>query len=562
MDNLFLMALIAFVPILFTIVMMTVFSWPAKKVMPIAWILAVVIAYAVWGVEFNRIIASTTFGFLSAFNILIIIFGAILILNTMKNSGAMASINRGFYGISADRRVQAIIVGWLFGSFIEGAAGFGTPAALAGPLLVGLGFPPLAAVMIALVFNSTAVSFGAVGTPVIGGVGAAMQDTVASILGQGNHYVFLEQIALWSAIPHVIVGTFLPLLAICMLTAFFGPKEKRGVKYGLAAAPFALFAGLSFTVPYMFTAYFLGPEFPSLVGALIGLPIVLLAAKSNFLTPKDTWEFPSKDKWDSNWEGTFKVEKDEDSGNMPLWLAWTPYVLIALILVVTRIDAIGLKAILQAQSIGWANIMGSGINYTLQYLYVPGTIPFILVAIITIFLHKMPAEKVKDAWVSTFKQLTGATIALLFAVAMVQVMTQSSVNLKGIDGMMITMASATSELVGAAWPLVAPFVGILGSFMAGSNTVSNVLFSSFQFEVAQQLGISGVAILALQNVGGAIGNMVCVHNVVAACATVGLVGVEGVIIRRNAIPCAIYAFVVGLVGLLLIYGGFAIGTLL
>ena len=136
------LAMVAFLPILFTIVMMAVFFWPAVKVMPVAWVVALSIAYFVWGMEPLRLAASTVYGFLSAFNILIIIFGAVLILNTLKKSGAMAAINNGFYGITTDRRVQAIIIGWMFGSFIEGAAGFGTPAALAGPLMVGLGFPP------------------------------------------------------------------------------------------------------------------------------------------------------------------------------------------------------------------------------------------------------------------------------------------------------------------------------------------------------------------------------------------------------------------------------------
>lgn len=555
------LALIAFVPILFTIVMMTVFSWPAKKVMPFAWLIAAIIAYSVWRMEMVRILASTIYGFLSAFNILIIIFGAILILNTLKKSGAMAAINRGFYGITPDRRIQAIIIGWMFGSFIEGAAGFGTPAALAGPLMVGLGFPPLAAAMVALIFDSSSVSFGAVGTPVIGGVGSVMKSTVVEKLGEGAYIPFLKQVGIWTAIPHAIVGTFLPLLAICMLTAFFGPKEKRSIKYGLAAAPFAIFAGLCFTVPYILTATLLGPEFPSLVGALIGLPVVLVAASKGFLVPKDRWEFPAKEQWENNWKGMVETGSGEES-NMPLWLAWTPYVLIALILVVTRIPEFGLKGFLASQKITWENILGTGINYSLPYLYLPGTIPFILVAVITIFLHRMPSRSAKEAWGATFKQITGPAIALFFAVAMVQVMVQSGVNLKEIDGMMLTMSKATAMAVGGAWPLVSPFVGVLGAFMSGSNTVSNILFSQFQFGVAGQLGHPGVITLALQNIGGAVGNMICVHNVVAACATVGLTGVEGVIIRRNLIPTFVYGLAVGIFGLIVIYGGFAAGVLL
>ncbi|MCF8012385.1 MAG: L-lactate permease [Clostridiales bacterium] len=554
------LALIAFIPILFTIIMMTVFSWPAKKVMPVAWAIAAVIALSVWQVEMVRVVASTIYGFLSAFNILIIIFGAILILNTLKKSGAMASINRGFYGISSDRRVQAIIVGWMFGSFVEGAAGFGTPAALAGPLMVGLGFPPLGAAMVALIFDSVAVPFGAVGTPVIGGIGQVMKGTVVDKLGADAFIPFLNQVGIWTAIPNVIIGTFIPLLAICMLTAFFGPKEKRSIKYGLAAAPFAIFSGLAFTIPYLITAY-IGPEFPALVGALIGLPVVLIAASKGFLTPKDDWDFPDKSQWEENWKGMVDTGSEEQS-DMPTWKAWIPYLLIAVILVITRIPELGLKGFLAGQTLNWTNIMGTGIDYSLAYLYLPGTIPFVLVALIAIFVHNMSGDKVKEAWGATFKQIVNPAIALFFAVAMVQVMVQSSVNMQNIDGMMLTMSKAAAIGVGALWPLVAPFVGVLGAFMSGSNTVSDILFSQFQFGVAQQLGQPAVVTLGLQNIGGGVGNMICVHNVVAACATVGLTGVEGIIIRRNLIPTLIYGLAVGIFGLIVIYGGFAAGVLL
>lgn len=547
--NLGLLAIIAFIPIVFTIIMMTVFSWPAKRVMPIAWVLACFIGAAVWGMSTTRLVAATIFGFLSAFNILIIIFGAILILNTLKKSGAMGAINRGFYGITPDRRIQAIIVGWLFGSFIEGASGFGTPAALAGPLLVGLGFPPLAAVMTALIFDSTSVSFGAVGTPVVGGVGSVMNaPQIIEKLPEGMTFAdFIGQVGLWSAIPHVIVGAFLPLLAICMLTFFFG--EERSIKPGLKAAPFAIFSGLAFVIPYVITAALLGPEFPALVGALVALPIILVAAKKGFLVPKDNWDFPAREKWESTWVGVVKQEKEEES-NMPLWLAWVPYMLIAVILVITRIPQLGIKDILTSYTLGIDNILGEGINYSLQYLYLPGTIPFALIAIVTIFLHKMPVTKVKEAWVDTFKQLLPATIALVFAVSMVQVMVQSNVNTYNMDGMMITMSKAVAGIAGGSWPVFSPFVGVLGAFMSGSNTVSNILFSQFQFGVAEQLEISRIIILGVNNVGGAVGNMLAVHNVVAACATVGLVGVEGVIIRRNFIPATIYAVAVGIFALI------------
>jgi len=546
-------AFMAFLPILVTIVLMAAFNWPAKRALPISWALSVVIALTLWQMDFQHVLGYSLFGVGKALDVLIIIFGAILILNTLKQSGAMATINNGFMGISKDRRIQAIIVGWMFGAFIEGAAGFGTPAALAGPLLVGLGFPPLAAAMVALIFNSTPVSYGAVGTPVAGAMSTITGNLNNAGLDAAGVASFNLALAKWVSIPHALVGIFVPLLGLCMLTKFFG-KEKS-IKGGLAAAPFAIFAGLAFTVPYSITAWTLGPEFPSLVGALIGLPIVLWAAKNNFLTPKTPWDFPEKSEWEEDWKSVLDTG-DVGEAKMPLMKAWTPYALIALILVVTRIPALGLKGWLAAQTLVIPNIMGiEKLNYALQYLYLPGTVPFILVALITHVIHGMSGEQIKTAWTNTFKQITGAAIALVFGVAMVQLMLNSGVNAGGLDSMMTAMAKAAAGIAGAAFPFFSPFIGVLGAFISGSNTVSNILFASFQFETATILGMPQILIVTLQVIGGATGNMICVNNVVAACATVGAIGVEGKIIRRNFLPCVIYTSIVAIFVGLLIFNG-------
>lgn len=536
-------ALMAFLPILATIVLMTALNWPAKRALPLAWAMAAVIALTTWQMDFQHVFGYSLFGFLKAIDVLIIIFGAILILNTMKLSGAMTTINNGFTNITTDRRIQAIIIGFMFGAFIEGAAGFGTPAAIAAPLLVGLGFPPLAAAMVALIFNSVPVSYGAVGTPVFG----AMSTIAGNLSAYGvDNAAFTLAFAKATAIPHAIIGTFIPLLGIAFLTKFFG--KERSIKPALAAAPFALFAGLAFTVPYTFTAFFLGPEFPSLVGAFIGLPIVLVAAKSGFLMPKTAWDFPHQSEWEEDWKSKTSTSGDTGEAKMSLVKAWAPYALIAAILVITRIPSLGLKEVLAGLTLTIPNLMGiENLNYNLQYAYLPGTVPFILVALITHVMHGMTGSQVKDAWVNTAKQITGAAIALFAGVAMVQLMLNSGVNAGGLDSMMTAMAKATAGLAGSAFPFISPFIGILGSFISGSNTVSNILFASFQFETATILGLPQVLYVALQNVGGAVGNMICVNNVVAVCATVGCVGVEGKIIRRNAIPCLIYAIGVALV---------------
>ena len=550
-------AIMALIPILLTVVLMVKFNWPAKKVMPIAWGAAILLAGGVWKMPVQWLTGATVFGMLSAFNVLLIVFGAILLMNTLKNSGAMKVISSTFYGINPDRRIQAIIVAFLFGAFIEGAAGFGTPAALAGPLLVGLGFPPLAAAMVALVANSTPVSFGAVGTPILGGVATVLNnpETIAQMEASGLTYAeFVHKAGLWSAIPHAIIGTFVPLFLVMMLTKLFG--EKKSYKEGLEVAPFAIFAALCFTIPYITIAYFFGPELPSLTGGLIALAIVITAAKKGFLCPKTPWDFPHKSKWDENWSGVAETAVAEESKpSIGFVNAWMPYILVSLILVLTRIPAIGLKSILTspAVTLSWKGILGTKLNYSLQYLYLPGIVPFIFVSILTIFMHKMKPDEVKRTWSLSIKQVIPAAIALGFAVAMVQVMLNSGNNTSGMMGMMIALSGAAADMFKGVWPIFAPFIGILGAFMSGSNTVSNVLFTSFQYGVADQIGLSKLVIVGLQVAGGAAGNMICVHNVVAACTTVGVLGKEGEVIRRNAIPAFVYALGAGIIAYIAMY---------
>lgn len=168
-------ALLAVMPIVAAAVLLVGLRWPAKRAMPIVYLIAVVIALFAWQVSFARVAASTIQGLFITFDILFIIFGAILLLNTLKHSGAVTVIRNGFTTISTDRRIQVVIIAWLFGSFIEGASGFGTPAAIAAPLMVALGFPAMAAVMIGMMIQSTPVTFGAVGTPILVGVRSGLQ---------------------------------------------------------------------------------------------------------------------------------------------------------------------------------------------------------------------------------------------------------------------------------------------------------------------------------------------------------------------------------------------------
>lgn len=550
-----MLALFAFSPILLAAILLIGLRWPARTAMPLVYVMTAAIALFVWDMSFNRVLASTLQGLVITLGLLWIIFGAILLLNTLKHSGGITAIRAGFATISPDRRIQAIIIAWLFGCFIEGASGFGTPAAIAAPLLVALGFPAMAAVLLGMLVQSTPVSFGAVGTPIIVGLNSGMDTATigAQLAEQGSSWAaYLQQITSSVAITHALVGTVMPLIMVLMLTRFFG-KEKSW-KAGFEVLPFALFAGLAFTLPYVATGVFLGPEFPSMLGGLIGLAIVTTAARAGFLVPKRTWDFADAREWPSEWLGTVEM-KLEDLAARPMstFRAWLPYVIVGALLVISRVfPQVG--AALKSVSLSFANILGeTGVNAGIEPLYLPGGI-LVIVVLITFFMHGMKARELGAAVKESSSVLLSAGFVLLFTVPMVRILINSGVNASELASMPITMARFVADSVGGIYPLLAPTVGALGAFLAGSNTVSNMMFAQFQFGVATNLGISGAMIVATQAVGAAAGNMVAIHNVVAASATVGLLGREGHTLRKTVWPTLYYVTATGLIGLFAIYG--------
>lgn len=546
----------AAMPIIAAAVLLVGLRWPAKKAMPAVYAAAVLIAFLAWRMPVMRIIASTLQGLIITLSILWIIYGAILLLNTLKHSGAVEVIREGFTNISSDRRVQVVIIAWLFGAFIEGAAGFGTPAAIAAPLMVALGFPALAAVMIGMMIQSTPVSFGAVGTPILIGIPAGLKDEiiVQNLTAAGSSWEqFLQIITSQVAITHAVVGTVIPLFMVVMMTRFFG--EKKSWTEGLSIAPFALFGGIAFTIPYALTGVFIGAEFPSLIGALIGLAVVTLAAKKGFLLPKDSWEFAPSSEWPRHWLSKIEIKMDclARQKKMSGTLAWTPYVLVALFLVLTRMPEIGIGSILKKVTFNWSNILGvGGIHADFSPLYLPGGI-LVFVVLITYFMHRMKFIEMKKAIGESGRIILGAGFVLIFTVPMVRVLINSGVNELGISSMPVAMAEWVAVAVGSIYPAFAAGMGAFGAFIAGSNTVSNMMLSKFQFATAVKLGLPGTLMVALQAVGAAAGNMVAIHNVVAASATVGLLGQEGQTLRRTIIPTIYYCLLTGLIGLAAIH---------
>ena len=616
-------AILAFVPIMLVIVLMVALNMPVRRAIPISWLFCCVIAFVFWKMSFGSLMKQTVIGFLESFTVLIVIFGAVLIMNTLSESGAMDSIKGMFCGITTDARVQAVIIGFLFGSFIEGAAGFGTPAALVGPLMASIGFNPLAATAIALIYNSVPVPFGAVGTPTNAAI-AVVADAVTK--GGGSKEAFSANLTFHTALL-MALGTLLVMLIVAVIQVFVfaDTPEKRKVKYVIEILPFLIYVTILFNVIYLLIARFLGPELVSLGASAISMIIVLSTSRKGFLLPKDKWEFTQKvctvqkqdehgfmdslkpklivklqDMLEKHFEKEYeKLDREIDSLNqqkelqirellkdedieiqylkrelddywkrqslikrlkrkdfllgVPILRAWVPYIIIGAVLALTRV-----LSALRPDS--WAGVMKNiklavlsadgEVFWGFAFLWNPGVI-FILVALLSVFILRMRNVYVRKAWLKSLDQTRGAAIPLMFGVGIVYILRNSANvsvevsylmngKIAGLSSMLTMMADGLGYLFKDFYLWVSPLIGVIGSFISGSNTVSNTLFAGLQFETAVLVGLPQVVVLALQNTGGAIGNMICVNNVVSACATTGMSGNEGRIIRLNIIPCVLF----------------------
>jgi len=531
---------LALTPILLALILLAVFKVPAKITLPVSFLLTVVLAFVFWEMKPLELLTFSIVGGLRAIDILIIVFGALLLFNVLAQSGGLDAISKSFNNISKDRRIQAIIIGFGLTSLLEALAGFGTPAAIAAPLLVALGFSPVAAISLSLIGNIPATAFGAVGTPTL---------TMMSIVGDATD---LSGLPLVIAILNGAAALVAPLLAVTVLVFVFGPRGRsfKG-KCGsvLACVPFALFTGVAFAVPFVISAYVLGPEMPSIIASAVTLVAITVAAKTGFLVPKKAWDFRKKEDWPESWNAKERVvEKKEGKKSVSFVKAWLPYIIITATLVLTRIPQFGVAQLLKDVVFSLTSIFGvAGANYDFRPLWIPGTV-FILVAVVTYFMHKMKGRAFGAALGKTSKQTFGAALTICFGLALTQIMMNTNLNTSGLPSMTTMIAEMFAKLPAAVYFIVSPILGIIGAFVSGSNTVSNILFTKAQFETAGLLGLSTTLILAMQCVGGSLGNMICVHNVVAAAtAAEAKDGAESKVIKLNIPPMLIMTVVVLLV---------------
>ncbi len=501
-------------------------------------------AVSVWGVPGVQIAASVVEGLIIAASVVLIVLGALTFLGVMRASGSLALIRLDFLKISPDSRIHLLFVGWLLVCFIEGAAGFGTPATVAAPLLIALGFPAMAALCLALIADVSAVTYGAVGTPIIVGL---TQGTGRSWSDPAD-VDFLTGVALQAQAIDVVGSIAITLLMMFLLTNVFA--QERGRRPFVEMIPLTILAALSFSLPAYFWTAFLGVEFGGILGAATGLVVLFVVVKLGLFVPKTPWSVNVGYIDPGELEEMVSTTMAEaEEAHLSTARVWAPYVLLTALLLLTRVIE-SVKEALNGWTTSVEDILGSGLSAGFEPLYSPGII-FLLVAAFTVWLHHVPREKLRPTAHSVGTAVLGSAVVLATAVPIVRVFLNSGVNSTGLLSMPLELAEAAEAAVGDAWPLAAPFVGALGSFVSGSATFSHLMFASLQESVAGSVGVDPAVVLA-QQVGGAnAGNMVCVANVVTVAAVVGVLGREGEVIKVTAIPMLVYTVIFAGIGMAL-----------
>ena len=503
---------------------------PSHVALPATALMVVLIQWLFFQANVVLLAATILAGLLSVLTPISIVAGAILLNRVLHFSGAEAVLSQWLKSISTNKVAQLMIIGWAFAFMIEGASGFGTPAAIAAPILVGLGFPAIPVAIFTLAMNSVPVSFGAVGTPIWFGLsGLSLSDAQ------------LMDIAMQTALLNSAAALVIPFIALRFLLGW--PEIRRN-------AGFILLSVLACTLPYVFFAQ-CNYEFPALIGGAIGLALSVWLAKSGIGL-------------------SVAIEREPDETKLAarkIIKVFVPFALLIAILIVTRVPQWGIKDLLNVMSPLWAwrfgatefeisqalvlnlnNIFGTEVSWQYKSLYVPALIPFLLVTLVCIPLFGMSRALVLTSLRDTGQRLFLPMLSLMGALVMVNVMMQG-----GSQAPMLLLAQAFAGLLGDSWGYAAALLGALGSFFSGSATVSNLTFGGIQLGIAEKVGLPITLVLALQSAGAAMGNMICINNIIAVSTILGVSNKEGFIIKRTIIPMLAYALVAALFSTIRLY---------
>jgi lactate permease len=521
-SNIAVSAIVAAIPIIFIFWALIIKKMKGYMASLITAIIAILVAVIVYGMPVKLSSLSTIHGALYGFfPICWIIIGAIFLYNVTVKSGQFEIIKNFMGSITNDRRLQALLIAFSFGSFLEGAAGMGTPVAITAAMLVGLGFNPLYAAGICLVANTAPVAFGAIGTPILiaSQVSGIPEMAISQMVGR--------------TLP--ILSLFVPFYIVVLMVSF---------KKSLEVLPAILISGITFATVQWYTANYLSPMLPDVLAGIVSIGCLMVLLK--YWKPKSIWRF--SDEPQQTIDSTLKHSTGE------IIRAWSPFIIMTLMIIAWGLQPV--KDVLN--SVGQVKFNIPGLSNAILKpdgspliikpfdfnLFSNAGTALLLSAIISLPLIGMSFKEGVKVYLSTLKQLKFPIITITSVLGFAFIANNS--------GMSITMALALAS-TGLFYPFFAPILGWLGVFLTGSDTSSNALFCKLQYTSADAIGIDPVITVSANASGGVTGKMISPQSIAVGAAAVGLVGKESELFRFTVKHSFIMLFLISVITLLQAY---------
>lgn len=530
MGNIWISSAIAMIPIVFFFLALAIFRLKGSVAGTITVILALLVSLFAYQMPATMAFASLVYGFLyGLWPIAWIIIGAVFLYKISVKTGQFNVIRSSILSITEDQRLQMLLVGFAFGTFLEGAAGFGAPVAITAALLVGLGFKPLYAAGLCLIVNTAPVAFGAMGIPII-------------VAGQVSGVDTME--------ISQMVGRQLPFMVPVVLIWIMAIMDGwRGVK---ETWPAILVGGGSFAIAQYLTSNFVGPELPDITAAIASLVSLTILLK--YWKPKHIFRFSQEDGQD---DANLVASQQQTYSLAQIAKAWSPFMILTAMVTIWSVKpfkdlftkdgalhdlVISIKVpylhqLVQKMPPVVPEIKDYDAIFKFDWFSATGTAIFIAAVITIIFLKMKP----KDA-VTTFGETINELKVPIYSIGMVL----AFAFIANYSGMSATLALALAH-TGQAFTFFSPFLGWIGVFLTGSDTSANALFAALQATTAQQIGVPEVLLVAANTSGGVTGKMISPQSIAIACAAVGLVGKESDLFRFTVKHSIVFTIMMGII---------------
>ena len=508
----FIHFLLAMLPIIWLIIALSGLKMAGHVACPIALIITAVEALFLWKQKIIDVLTGGLEGFAMAiWPICLVIVAAVFTYNLVVHTKNMELIKKMLTSVSKDKRILVLIISWGFGGFMEGMAGFGTAVAIPAGILCGLGFDPIFAAMICLVANTTPVAFGSIGIPTV---------TAANVTGFSPHMT-ASYVVLQLAIMVILVPFFLVFIT--------GKHEgAKGLGDYKEILFITLMSGVSFLIPQYLTAKFIGAELPAVIGSVCSMAVTIILAKVMIKGKSSKFDV--------------EIEEKEDERSLTVkdaLVAWSPFILVLVFLLLTSTLVPAIHDPLSAIKSNVPIYTGEGAApYTFTWVATPGVL-ILIAAFIGGIIQKCPIGEIFGVLGKTIVQMLKTIITIMAVLATAKIM--------GYSGMTQSIADFIVRVTGSFYPLVAPLIGSIGTFVTGSSTSSSVLFSKLQASTGAELNINQIWLVAANTVGSTAGKIISPQSIAVATAATATVGKESEILTKVIKYFVLFAVIYGLV---------------